>query len=443
MRNNMMDTIRKTARVALAVSIGSAIAATLVAFTPIAIRADEYDDYDDYGYDPGDYYWSCETAEISSGGIGSDQITVGASTCASVTIREYDVDPSQIDVVWSSSDPSVARVEGSGCVVNVVGVSEGYAGLTATLTYFGEMQDQFYTGVTVNAAPTPSYIAVQAIRLDRTSVSFAHEGDTTTIGATVLPENATNKGLSWSSNNEDVAIVDNGYIRARGSGTAVITVKSNDNGIPAYVNVTVGPSGSGTAAKAVSLQLATMNIGVGQFMMLIPTVYPDSAANKLVTWASTDPSIATVTDTGLVMGVNQGKAIIVCSTVDGGKSTSCVVNVGPAQANLSTGLVVTGNVMDPNLNYSVVKKIQAAKKNGTVTVTETMPKSFDKTVAAFLATRPDVKIVCKFPFNGHNFSMTIPKGFNLTAVLNKAGYVEWLDLCKLDPKFGIQVKMLN
>ena len=81
-------------------------------------------------------------------------------------------------------------------------------------------------------------------------------------------------------------------------------------------------------ATGISLNQSQMNLQVGSSSQLIATVLPDSATNKVVTWISSNPDIATVDNTGLVTAVASGKATITATTVDGSNlSTSCNVTV--------------------------------------------------------------------------------------------------------------------
>ena len=100
----------------------------------------------------------------------------------------------------------------------------------------------------------PPVVDVTSITLNKTSVTL-EEGKTTTLTATVSPSNATNKNVTWSSNNTNVATVNNGTVTAKKAGTAHITAKSN-NGKTATCKVTV-------KAKSTSNTYITLIRGVG------------------------------------------------------------------------------------------------------------------------------------------------------------------------------------
>ena len=130
-------------------------------------------------------------------------------------------------VLWSSNNSSVASVKDGIVTAIKVGIATITAksddgGKTATCT------------VTVEAKTIP----VTGVTLDKTSYKMI-EGDEITLTATVNPEDATNKNVSWSSSNAAVASVDNGKVTALKAGTTIITVKTEDGNKTATCEVTV------------------------------------------------------------------------------------------------------------------------------------------------------------------------------------------------------------
>lgn len=143
-----------------------------------------------------------------------------------------DVSPSNAsvkNVTYSSSDESIATVSNSG---EVFGISKGIATITIT-TLDGNFQDT----TVVNVTP-----------INITSVSIAPVNSNNTINInniiqlteTVLPFDATDKAVNWSSNNASVVSVDaNGVITALSSGNATITITTVDGGLTDTLNITV------------------------------------------------------------------------------------------------------------------------------------------------------------------------------------------------------------
>jgi uncharacterized protein YjdB len=98
------------------------------------------------------------------------------------------------------------------------------------------------------------------------------------------------------------------------------------------------------APTDISLNKTTLNLSVGQTDKLLATILPADATNKNVIWTSSDNSIASVDTNGVVTGVKVGTAVITATTVDGGLTATCVVNV----SEISTGRAVLVVTMSNN-----------------------------------------------------------------------------------------------
>ena len=180
-------------------------------------------------------------------------------------------------------------------------------------TFFGEVKT-FTTGT----------VPVSSVSLDKPSYSFDTIGGTVTLTATVLPADATNKAIEWSSSKSDVATVDaNGKVTAKGNGTATITVTTKDQYKQATCAITVAQVVTG-----VSMSEPSITLNEGQSTTLTATVSPSNAANKSVNWTSTNTSVARVDANGVVTAVSLGTATIKAEAKDGsGKYATCSVTV--------------------------------------------------------------------------------------------------------------------
>ena len=171
----------------------------------------------------------------------------------------------------------------------------------------------------------PVVIHVTDVILNKTTATLA-VGDTVTLTATVSPEDATDKLVTWTSDNESVATVDSeGRITAVAQGTATITVKTNDGDKTATCSVAVNETV--IHVTDVTLNKTSTTLTVGGTEALTATVLPEEATDKLVTWTSNKPSVATVDSNGKITAVAEGTAIIVVATHDGGKIATCKVIV--------------------------------------------------------------------------------------------------------------------
>ena len=171
---------------------------------------------------------------------------------------------------------------------------------------------------------TTDVVPVESVSLDKTEYTFNTIGNTLTLKATVLPADATDKSVSWTSDKEAVATVDaNGRVTAKGNGKATITATSKDQGKTATCVITVAQWVTG-----ISLDKTSITLNEGQEQTLIPTVNPSNAADKSLNWTSSNTSVATVNAEGKVTAVSKGTATIKAEAKDGsGKYASCSVTV--------------------------------------------------------------------------------------------------------------------
>lgn len=171
------------------------------------------------------------TKKVNPSGINipaTKDVGVGTTESLSLTYTPESANQ-HLNVVWSSNNDTVATVDQNGVVT---GVKAGTATITAQLS------DSGYTDIKATCLVTVKTISVTGVSLNLTNLSMTI-GDESTLVATVSPSNATNKAVSWSSNNNSVATVNNGKITAVSKGTAVITVTTADGSKTASCNVTV------------------------------------------------------------------------------------------------------------------------------------------------------------------------------------------------------------
>jgi len=167
------------------------------------------------------------------------------------------------------------------------------------------------------------------VKVNVTSISLNKSSETLSVGdsynmiASILPLNATNQSVTWSSSNSSVASVDsNGKVTAVSAGTATITAKTVDGNKTDTCNVVVVVN-----VTSISLNKSSETFTVGCSDTIIATVSPLNATNQSVTWLSSNSSVATVDSNGKVTAVSVGTASITAKTVDGSKTDTCNVIV--------------------------------------------------------------------------------------------------------------------
>ena len=187
----------------------------------------------------------------------------------------------------------------------------------------------YYKEVTVNDDGEDDTVAVTGVTLNEDALNLTVNG-TATLEATVAPEGATNKAVTWSSSDATIASVSNaGVVTAVKAGTATITVTTADGSKTASCTVTV--SAASVAVTGVTLNKTSTALTVGATETLTATVAPEGATNKNVTWTSSDATVASVSNAGVVTAVKAGTATITVTTADGSKTATCTVNVTAAQ----------------------------------------------------------------------------------------------------------------
>jgi uncharacterized repeat protein (TIGR02543 family) len=234
-------------------------------------------------------------------------------------------------VSWSSSNTAVATVDNNG---EITAIAPGTAIITATTVVGG-----FAASCEVTVEP----VSVTGVGLNKTATSL-YAGRTETLTATVQPADATNKSVSWSSTNTEVAQVDdNGEVIAVAPGTATITATTVVGEFMASCEVTVLP----VSVTGIGMDPISTSILAGGTETLTATVQPADATNKTVTWSSTNESVATVSSAGVVTAIAPGVATII-ATAEGGLKAYCsvtVVPVGVTEVGLNkteTSLLVGG-----------------------------------------------------------------------------------------------------
>lgn len=232
-------------------------------------------------------------------------------------------------LVWSSSDGSVASVDEEGVVS---GKSKGEAVITVTAVdggYTAECRVRVYQPVT-------------ELRMDNRSVTV-DTGEDIQLTATILPYDADNKSIVWSSDNPDVADVNGkGVVTGVKAGQTVIRATSEDEGISDFCVVTVNQPVTGVSLSKSELSFSK----IGDAEQLVASVQPADATNKELNWISSDESVAIVSN-GRVLCSGYGSAIVYVTTVDGGYMASCVVKADDGLTGID-GVAADGSVSVDN-----------------------------------------------------------------------------------------------
>jgi len=212
-------------------------------------------------------------------------------------------------VTWISSNTNVVTIDEDG-LLKAVG-----SGNAAILCQSND------SGVTAMCNVTV-YQAVESIELSMTEISV-RKGTIFWLYGAAKPDNAVNKTIVWSSTDESIATVDKtGMVTTISPGQCSIVATSEDSGVIAKCLVTVTEPVTGIELNVTELELMK-----GDQFLLIPSVSPIDADNKSVTFVSSDDSVATVDENGVIRAIKGGECIIIVTTVERGLIASCKVIV--------------------------------------------------------------------------------------------------------------------
>ena len=244
--------------------------------------------------------------EVTSITLDKTTLTVTAGSEETLTATVKPDNATDKTVTWTSSNTAIATVKDG----KVKGIKAGTATITAQA---GDKK------ATCKVVVTKSVIEVTSITLDKTTLSLT-VGAEETLTATVKPDNATDKTVTWTSSNTAIATVKDGKVKGVKAGTATITAKAGSKTATCKVTVTKAT----VAVTSVTLNKTSLSLKVNQEETLIATVKPDNATDKTVKWSSSNTSVATVNN-GKVKGIKAGTAVITAKAGD--KSAKCNVTV--------------------------------------------------------------------------------------------------------------------
>ena len=270
------------------------------------------------------------SGNVKVSGISLDRssisVSIGSSEQLNASVKPENAQNKTVR--WESSNPAVASVSAG----LVTAKSKGTAIITA------RTDDGGYTATCTVTVSQP----VTGISLNQSSISII-KGKTYQLSASIQPSGASNRNVTWSSSNSNIATVSSsGKVSAKAAGTATITVKTKDGSKTAKCTVTV--KNEPIKVTGVSLNRSQITLFAGKSENLTAAVKPSNAANKGITWQSSNTNVATVDSSGRITARTEGTATITVKTNDNGKTAKCTVTVKPYNSNIkSTGQLVLGD----------------------------------------------------------------------------------------------------
>lgn len=183
-------------------------------------------------------FGSSKSIFFSSYTISSDDFS--GYNVSKVVVGCYDNGGTESEIIVKQGDVTIGSATVSTTTTTnteTLNNNEGEGG-TLTITYTSTKQASYITSITVYYDNGLSATLVTGVSLDKTNATV-YVGRNTTLTATIAPADATDKTISWSSNNESVATVDDGVVTGVAAGTATITATTKDGNYTASCVVTV------------------------------------------------------------------------------------------------------------------------------------------------------------------------------------------------------------
>ena len=289
--------------------------------------------------------------------------SVGGTSSLNITGGTYAVTPAE-GTEQNTFPPAVIMANSAQAALNISGgsfqgdIQTGTAhGLSISGGYFtADPTSYLVSGKDAVASNQDGYqYMVGTLALSQQTLALTKGGEA------VLSVNAEPWGavpasaVSWSSDNEAVAAVDNGTVTAAAPGTATITAEVNGKSLTCSVTV------SYAGVDGISLDRSALTLVSGGSTALTATVSP-SNADQTVTWTSSDEAVATVAQDGTVTAVAAGEAIITASA--GAYRASCTVTVTGADVDVlpSTEPTETEDQLPDGLNDEVKEAVNEAAR---------------------------------------------------------------------------------
>ena len=238
------------------------------------------------------------------------EMTEGDELTLIATVSPKDADNKSL--IWSSSNLSIVSVSDG----KVTALKAGKATITVKTDDGGKTAN-------CEVVVTAKIFPVKEVSLDKKSIEVTI-GDEFTLTATVKPDNATNKNLTWSSSNSQVASVSEGHVVTHRVGSVTITAESEDGGKTASCDVVIKEKVY--PVTGVTLDSSSIELTEGDEFTLTANISPNNATNKNVTWSSSNSSVASVSN-GKVTALKAGYTIVSVKTEDGNKTANCDITV--------------------------------------------------------------------------------------------------------------------
>lgn len=280
-----------------------------------------------------------DTVELKKINFNKINLTIKEKETDKLSITFNPSNATNKKVTWKSSNINVATVNNQGLIT---AIKPGTVTITAVSNDGGHVAT---CKVTVEAISKK----VTSVTLNKKELNLI-AGTQETLIATIKPDYAENKKVTWTSSDEKVAIVENGIVKALAPGVTEIKVISENENKEAICKVTV----TAPPIKEIKFSKEKQTIYIDSEITLKPILTPENSVLEKAIWTSSDESVATV-ENGKVKAINLGETTITVSTEDNKVSASItIVVVAKPKEKLEITIENYGLNFNPNIkNYKL------------------------------------------------------------------------------------------
>lgn len=256
---------------------------------------------------------------IKAEGLKLDQteLYLKAGESKTLTCSFIPEDTTDKELIWKSSDEKIATVtpEETSNKAKITTVGAGEAIITAYLKNDTKVSAQCKINI------DPAKLENLTLKEKEKEVI---QGESFTLTPVFIPEYATNKNITWSSSDEEIAKVDNnGNVTTINWGDCIIKATAEDGGFEAICKLAVKP----LPVESIAFSNYSYKVEIGGERQLNVKFTPENAGNKKIKWSTSNSIIAPIDENGLVKGNSTGWATITAESEDGGHKASCQIQV--------------------------------------------------------------------------------------------------------------------
>ena len=283
-------------------------------------------------------------------------------------------------IIWESGDTDIATVSKTGIV----------KGISVGSTYVKATNGEVSATCEITVLPVPSTGIIIDI-----AESDLLLGSTIQLTATVQPENATDKTITWISDNNDIiSVTDTGLVTGLSLGSGIVTATNSDFSASCEINVIPVP------ASGIILSIENENIRIGGTSTITATVEPSNTTYPEVTWSSSDENIATISPEGVIKGISEG--VVTFTATCGSVQASCEIMVKDIQVGDEFTFEGINYVITSKDEMTCSTKTGSASSPGNNVTTETLSIP---SVAIGFEREFQVAVIGAYSFNDNNISI--------------------------------------